>query len=438
MLKMISRPAVKLVERYLPDPYIFVLLLTIIAAVAAIAVERQTPLAVMRMWGDGFWNLLTFSMQMLLVLVTGFMLASSPPVKRLLQKIASFANTPGGAILLVTYVSLIASWINWGFGLVVGALFAKELAKLIKVDYRLLVASAYSGFVIWHGGLAGSIPLTIATDGHFTADQIGVIGTGSTIFAFFNLAIVVCLFIVMPLVNRMMLPDEKDSVYVDRNQLEDATDEKGPARITRPAERMENSVILAWLVGIPGLIFLLDHFLLRGGGLNLNVVNFMFLFLAIVLHRTPRSLLTSLHEAIKGGAGIVIQFPFYAGIMAIMIQSGLAASMSEWLVSFATETSLPFWTFLSAGIVNLFVPSGGGQWAVQAPVMLPAAEALGTDVSRIAMAVAWGDAWTNLLQPFWALPVLAIAGLKAKDIMGFCLVQLFITGAIISVGLVWF
>ncbi|WP_075880647.1 short-chain fatty acid transporter [Vreelandella massiliensis] len=438
MLKMISKPAVKLVDRYLPDPYIFVLLLTVIAAVAAIAVERQTPLAVMRMWGDGFWNLLTFSMQMLLVLVTGFMLASSPPVKRLLQKIAGFAASPGGAILLVTYVSLAASWINWGFGLVVGALFAKELAKLVKVDYRLLVASAYSGFVIWHGGLAGSIPLTIATDGHFTADQIGVIGTGSTIFAFFNLAIVVCLFIVMPLVNRMMLPDEKDSIYVDRAQLEDATDDSAPVRITRPAERLENSVMLAWLVGIPGLIFLLDHFVLRGGGLNLNVVNFMFLFLAIVLHRTPRSLLTSLNEAVKGGAGIVIQFPFYAGIMAIMIQSGLAASMSAWLVSFATETSLPFWTFISAGIVNLFVPSGGGQWAVQAPVMLPAAEALGADVSRIAMAVAWGDAWTNLLQPFWALPVLAIAGLKAKDIMGFCLVQLFITGAIISAGLVWF
>ncbi|MGY4878473.1 short-chain fatty acid transporter [Vreelandella aquamarina] len=437
MLKMISRPAVKLVERYLPDPYIFVLILTIIAAVAAIAVERQTPLAVMRMWGDGFWNLLTFSMQMLLVLVTGFMLASSPPVKRLLQKLANVAKSPGSAILLVTYVSLAASWINWGFGLVVGALFAKELAKLVRVDYRLLVASAYSGFVVWHGGLAGSVPLTIATEGHFSVDQIGVIGTGSTIFAFFNLAIVVCMFIVIPLVNRMMLPDEKDSVYVDPKLLGDDTDEQR-VRLTRPAERLENSAVLAWLVGIPGLLFLLDHFILRGGGLNLNVINFLFLFLAIVLHRTPRSLLTSLNEAIKGGAGIVIQFPFYAGIMAIMIQSGLATSMSEWLVSFATETSLPFWTFLSAGIVNLFVPSGGGQWAVQAPVMLPAAQALGADIPRIAMAVAWGDAWTNLLQPFWALPVLAIAGLKAKDIMGFCLIQLFITGAIISIGLVWF
>ena len=436
MLKMISKPAVKLVERYLPDPYIFVLLLTLIASVAAIAIERQTPLAVLRFWGDGFWGLLTFSMQMLLVLVTGFMLASSPPVKRILQKIAGTAKTPGGAIILVTLVSLAASWINWGFGLVVGALFAKELARLIRVDYRLLVASAYSGFVVWHGGLAGSIPLTIATEGHFTADQIGVISTGSTIFAFFNLAIVVCLFIAIPLVNRMMLPDEKDSVYVDPGVLNDEPEPVG--RITRPAERLENSLTLSLLVGVPGVLFLLDHFLLRGGGLNLNVVNFLFLFLAIVLHRTPRNLLNSLNEAIKGGAGIVIQFPFYAGIMAIMVQSGLAESMSEWLISFATASSLPFWSFISAGIVNLFVPSGGGQWAVQAPVMIPAAQALGADISRVAMAVAWGDAWTNLLQPFWALPVLAIAGLKAKDIMGFCLIQLFITGIIISVGLVWF
>lgn len=437
MLKFLSRPAVKLVERYLPDPFIFVLLLTLVAAAAAIGVERQTPLAVMRMWGDGFWGLLTFSMQMLLVLVTGFMLASSPPVKQLLQRIAGLARNPGHAILLVTFVSLAASWINWGFGLVVGALFAKELARQIRVDYRLLIASAYSGFVVWHGGLAGSIPLTIATDGHFLAEQMGIIGTGSTIFAFFNLAIVVCLFIAVPLVNRAMLPDEKESVYVDPKLLEEV-EPASRIRITRPAERLENSTILAWLVGIPGLVFLVDYFLLRSGGLNLNIVNFMFLFLAIVLHRTPRNLLNSLNEAIKGGAGIVIQFPFYAGIMAIMMQSGLAESLSEWLISFATETTLPFWSFISAGIVNIFVPSGGGQWAVQAPVMVPAAEALGADIPRIAMAVAWGDAWTNLLQPFWALPVLAIAGLKAKDIMGYCLIQLLVTGVIISIGLTWF
>ncbi|MDN3554568.1 short-chain fatty acid transporter [Halomonas maura] len=435
MLKLLSRPAVKMVERYLPDPYIFVLLLTVIAAAAAIAVERQTPLAVLRFWGDGFWNLLSFSMQMLLVLVTGFMLASSPPVKRLLQRLAGLANNAGAAIVLVTLVSLAASWINWGFGLVVGALFAKELARQIRVDYRLLVASAYSGFIVWHGGLAGSVPLTIATEGHLTAERIGVIGTGETIFSLFNLVIVLALFVAMPLFNRLMLPDEKDSVFVDPSLLDDGEEHR--VRITRPAERLENSMTLAWLVGIPGLLFLLDHFVLQGGGLNLNVVNFLFLFLAIVLHRTPRSLLESLHEAIKGGAGIVIQFPFYAGIMAIMVQSGLAETLSEALISLATEATLPVWTFLSAGIVNIFVPSGGGQWAVQAPVMLPAAEALGVDIPRVAMAVAWGDAWTNLLQPFWALPVLGIAGLKAKDIMGFCLVQLLLTGIIIAAGLTW-
>ncbi|MEO1959750.1 MAG: TIGR00366 family protein, partial [Paracoccus sp. (in: a-proteobacteria)] len=334
--------------------------------------------------GDGFWNLLTFSMQMLLVLVTGFMLASSPPVKRQLERLAGKAVTPARAIVLVTLVSLAASWINWGFGLVVGALFAKELARQIRVDYRLLVASAYSGFVVWHGGLAGSIPLVIATEGHFTADRIGVIGTSETIFSLFNLAIVVALFIVVPLVNRWMLPDEQNSVYVDADKLSDIEPHNGVA--TRPAEHLENSVSLAWLVGIPGLLFLLDHFLLRGGGLNLNVVNFLFLFLAIVLHRTPRRLLDSLNEAIKGGAGIVIQFPFYAGIMAIMVQSGLAETLSEGFVSIANADTLPFWSFISAGIVNLFVPSGGGQWAVQAPVMLPAAQALGADIPRIAMA----------------------------------------------------
>jgi len=333
-------------------------------------------------------------------------------------------------------VSLVASWINWGFGLVVGALFAKELARQVRVDYRLLVASAYSGFLVWHGGLAGSIPLTIATEGHFTADKIGVIPTSETIFAFYNLAIVVALFIAVPLINRLMLPDEQESVYVDPKLLESA-ESTDTDTTHRPADKLETSRILAWLIGIGGLAYLFDYYIVRGAGLNLNVINFTFLFLAIILHGTPRRLLKSLDEAIKGGAGIVIQFPFYAGIMAIMIDSGLAASLSEWFVSFSTALTLPFWSFLSAGLVNIFVPSGGGQWAVQSPVVISAAQALGADMPRVAMAVAWGDAWTNMLQPFWALPVLAIAGLKAKDIMGYCLIQLFVSGVLISIGLTW-
>lgn len=432
MLNTAAKPFVRLVERYLPDPYIFVLLLTLVVFTAAMLFEQQSPLAVVTQWGDGFWGLLSFSMQMLLVLVAGYMLASTPLVTGLLNRLAALAKSPGQAIILVTLISLLASWLNWGFGLVVGALFAKALARQIQVDYRLLVASAYSGFIVWHGGLAGSVPLTIATPGHFSENLIGLIPTTDTIFANFNLLLVAILFIAVPLVNRLMLPKAADSIYVDPAKLQDQ-----PARVgsnERPADKLENSMLLALLVGFAGIAYLVQYFV-KGGSLNLNIVNYLFIFLAIVLHGTPRRLLHSLQQAIQGGAGIVIQFPFYAGIMAVMIQSGLAQSMSEWFVSFASAHSLPFWSFISAGIVNIFVPSGGGQWAVQAPVMLPAALELGADVNRVAMAVAWGDAWTNMIQPFWALPVLAIAGLKAKDIMGFCLMQLLISGVIISLVL---
>ncbi|MEQ6247645.1 short-chain fatty acid transporter [Sulfitobacter sp. HNIBRBA3233] len=432
MLNAISRPMVRLVDRYLPDPFVFVTALTLIAAVAAMAVQGSTPMEVVTYWGDGFWALLSFSMQMLLVLVTGYMMASTPLVRRGLAALAGMARSPGGAILLVSFVSLAASWINWGFGLVVGALFAKELARLVRVDYRLLVASAYSGFIVWHGGLAGSVPLSIATEGHPFADITGIIPTSETIFSPFNLAIVVALFVVVPLVNRGMMPKEEESVFIDPALLEEERREIPEDRT--PAEYLETTPALSMLIGAGGVAWLIQYFM-AGNGLSLNVINFAFLTAAIILHGTPRNLLDALTDAVKGGAGIVIQFPFYAGIMAIMVQTGLAATVSTGFVNLASETTLPFFAFISAGIVNFFVPSGGGQWAVQAPVILPAAEALGVDLARASMAVAWGDAWTNMVQPFWALPILGIAGLRAKDIMGFCVIHLAITGVIISLGL---
>lgn len=263
-----------------------------------------------------------------------------------------------------------------------------------------------------------------------------MIPTSDTIFAFFNLGIVIMLFVAVPLVNRLMMPREEDSIYVDPSLLEEEPHKRGKAET--PAEKLEQSLILTMLIGISGLAYIFYYYVIQRGGINLNVVNFTFLFFAIVLHGTPRRLLDALDDAIKGTGGIVLQFPFYAGIMAIMLNSGLAATISEWFVSFASAMSLPFWTFLSAGLVNIFVPSGGGQWAVQAPVVIDAAQALGADMPRVVMAVAWGDAWTNMLQPFWALPALAIAGLRAKDIMGFCLIQLIISGVLISIGLTFF
>jgi len=433
MLNKVASPFTKLVERYLPDPFIFVILLTIITLVIANLATPATTLEVITSWGSGFWNLLSFAMQMLLVLVTGYMLASTSLISKLLTKLATLANTAPKAIILVTFISLLASWLNWGFGLVIGALFAKAIAKQTRVDYRLLVASAYSGFVVWHGGLAGSVPLTIASEGHFSQATMGIIGTEQTLFAGFNIAILIGLFIIMPLVNRYMLPSEKDSVYLDPSLLKNTLADK--VTITRPAQHLEQSKLLGMGIGLIGLAYLGYYFFIAGGGLNLNSVIALFLFLAITLHQTPHNLLNSLQQAIPSGAGIVIQFPFYAGIMAVMVDTGLAQQISQGFIAIADADSLPFYSFISAGLVNMFVPSGGGQWAVQAPIVIPAAQELGADMARVAMAVAWGDAWTNLIQPFWALPVLAIAGLKAKDIMGFCVVQLIITGVFISLML---
>ncbi|CAM3627998.1 short-chain fatty acid transporter [Aeromicrobium ponti] len=430
----------RIMQRYLPDPFLFVIILTFAVFGLGLIFTDNGPYQMVQHWGNGFWGLLVFSMQMVLVLVTGHVLASSQIFKKGLGALASTAKSPGQAIIIVTVVSMIASLINWGFGLVIGALFAKELAKKVKnVDYRLLIASAYGGFIVWHGGISGSIPLTIATPGHFSEEMIGVIATDQTIFAGFNLFIVLALFLILPFVNRFMMPSKEETIVVDSALLQDdvqaATLEKGAMT---PAERLENSRIISLLIGLFGLVFLFYYFASNGFKLNLDIVNFLFLFLGILFHGTPKQFLEAVVNAVKGASGIIVQFPFYAGIMGMMTTSGLAAVMSEGFVSISNEFTFHFFAFLSAGLVNFFVPSGGGQWAVQAPVMLEAAKAMDVSIPKTAMAVAWGDAWTNLIQPFWALPALAIAGLKAKDIMGYCVLTLLVSGAVISLGLLFF
>ncbi|MDJ0331788.1 short-chain fatty acid transporter [Planococcus sp. S3-L1] len=438
-MKGITRFSNNLMERYLPDPFLFVIILTVVVFGLGLGLTDSSPVQMVAFWGEGFWALLAFSMQMVLVLVTGFVLASSPIFKKGLGKLASFAKSPGSAILWVSVVSLAASWINWGFGLVIGALFAKELAKRVEnVDYRLLIASAYSGFLIWHAGFSGSIPLSIATEGHPFADKIGIIPTSETIFSSYNLIIVLALIIIVPLLNRMMMPKKEETVTVDPKVLVEPVAEDVPTKgDMTPAERLENSWILSIVIGALGIAFIVYYFSNNGFALTLDLVNFMFLFLGILFHGTPRKYLIAVQEAVKGAGAIIVQFPFYAGIMGMMTASGLAAVISEAFVSISTVDTFPLFAFLSAGLVNFFVPSGGGQWAVQAPIMLEAAEMLGSDPAKVAMAVAWGDAWTNMIQPFWALPALAIAGLKAKDIMGFCVIVLVVSGVVIGLGLLF-
>ncbi len=451
LFKRFTTFCVTIMQKYLPDPYIFCAMLTFIVFIGSMVLTKQSPLQIIGHWSGGFWSLLAFSMQMALVLVTGHTMASSVIFTKLLAKMASKLKTPRQAIVVVTLVSTIACILNWGFGLVIGAIFAKEIARKLKgVDYRLLIASAYTGFLVWHGGLSGSIPLQVASDNvdalsKQTAGAVFAnIPTSQTIFSPMNLFILGSLIILLPIINRAMYPSDDQVVVVDPKLLDDTIEvvQKPKSEMT-PAERIENSKVISIILGVMGWVYILQYFITKGFNLNLNLVNFIFLFTGIILHGTPRRFLNAFLEATKGASGILLQFPFYAGIMGIMTGTNsegvsLAILMSNFFVNISTPKTFPIFTFWSAGIVNFFVPSGGGQWAVQAPIVMPAGLKIGVSTAKSAMAIAWGDAWTNMIQPFWALPALGIAGLGAKDIMGYCLIVLIYSGFVISAGFLLF
>ena len=441
-------------QKYLPEPFIFAIILTFVAILVAMPVCHQSIAEVVSNWGGGVWNLLGFSMQMALVLVTGATLAAAPLIKKGISKLAAMPKTPAGAIALVTGISAVACWLNWGFGLIVGAIFAKEIAQKLKgVDYRLLIASAYSGFVVWHAGISGSIPLKMASDvNELVKDTNGVITSvipiGNTILDYHNIIMVVLVTVALVVINSLMHPKGNNIVAIDPAILNDddsvgANHHSPESPEKTPATRLENSRLLSALLAILGLSFLIISLFIKGKSFDLGSVILLFLFLGIVLHKTPIAYVRSFGKSVSGAAGILLQFPFYAGIMGIITGVGesgicLGTVVSEAFINISTSTTYPIYTFLCAAILNMFVPSGGGHWAIQAPIMFAAGEALNVNHGLTGMAIAWGDAWTNLIQPFWALPALAIAKLNAKDIMGFCLIDLVVSGIIIIGGLlIW-
>ena len=419
-----------------------------LAVVLAMPICHQTPMEVIEHWGNGVWGLLAFSMQMALVLVCGSTLAAAPVVKRGISAIATLPKTPAGAIALVTFVSALACWLNWGFGLIVGVIFAKEIArKLQGVDYRLLIASAYSGFVVWHAGLSGSIPLTMATPGDALKNATNGILTEpvpltQTVFDFHNLVMVAVIIAAITVVNALMHPKKEHVVTVAPDLLKEEPAAE-PKRAETPAEKLEGSRVLSWIVAALGLCYIVVKLGFRGGAVDLNTVIMLFLFFGILLHGTPLAYVRAFTKAATGAAGILLQFPFYAGIMGIITGVGesgicLGTVISDACIAISTPVTYPLFTFLCAAVLNLFVPSGGGHWAIQAPIMFAAGADLNVDPGLTGIAIAWGDAWTNLIQPFWAIPALAIAKLNAKDIMGFCIIDLIVSGIIICAGLlIW-
>ncbi|MGM7670937.1 short-chain fatty acid transporter [Microbacterium sp. A93] len=435
------RPINRFLERWIPSALTFAIVLTLIVAVLAMTLTQTSPVDVVKGWGDGLSGLLAFMTQMCLILLLGYMLANTRPVQKLLRWLARVPSNAGFAYVFVFVIAAIASLITWGLGLIVGTLLAREIAvearkRGLKVHFPLLVASGYSGFVVWHMGYSGSGPLTAATPDSFLAPSLGgeVLPITETTFSTWNMLAALGVIVVVAFLMFLIRPKKNDPIFeLPASVGSEETDEYDDEIVT-PADRIDASRILTTIVGVGLVIYLIVHFV-GGGTLTLDIVNWSFLALILLLVRNPFELIHLTKKAASNVGEILLQFPLYAGILGIMASSGLIALFSDAFVSIATPTTFGVLALLSAGIVNFFVPSGGGQFAVQGPIMLDAANQLGVDPAIAVMAVAYGDQWTNMIQPFWALPVLAIAGLKMRDILGYTFITLLGSGVVMALVL---
>jgi short-chain fatty acids transporter len=447
MLRALSRPLVGLVERWLPTALVFAVVLTGIVALLALGLTDSGPVDIVRGWGDGLVGLLAFMTQISLVLLFGYVLASTRQVRRLLVKAASLPRTPVQAYAEVTFAAAVASLLSWGLGLMVGVLLAQELARQgrergIRLHFPLLVACGYAGYVVWHMGYSGSGPLAAATPDSFVEKQIGrTVPVSETIFASWNMIAIVATVVLVVAAMASLRPRPQDRIVElpaeadassDPTDVPTAASSRQDVATRTPAEKVDGSRAITTALGIALVAYLVVYFTQEGFALTLDIVNWTFLALILLLVRSPDELGALVADAARNVGDILLQFPLYAGILGIMTTSGLIVVFSDFFVSVSTSSTLGLWAFLSGGLVNMFIPSGGGQFAVQAPVFLEAAQQLNVQPEVVIMGIAYGDQWTNMIQPFWALPVLAVAGLGIRDILGYTTIALLVSGVVFA------
>ncbi len=437
MLRSISQRFNVGVEKYLPDAFIFAIILTFITYIMGIVLAGQTPLAMIEHWYSGFWNFLAFTTQMLMILVTGYCLVEAPVVKKIVNRLASLPKTQGSALSLTMLVAGIGGYISWGLGFILGTLFAMEVARNVqKADYRILIAAAYTATIaILPASITVTAPLLVNTPGHSLEESIGLISLNQTIFGPMLLFVALVSFVLVIWAFRAMMPKENE-VIPFRHSGEIAASTEAPVRevSTTLAGKLENSRVINTILVVMGFTWIIMYFYKNGFNLELNILNFIFLFLGLALHGSPISYIRSITKAMPSASGISLQFPFYAGIMGMMAGSGLIAIIANWFVSISNEHTFPLFSLISACIVNIFVPSAGGQWQIQGPVMVEAAKALNLTPAIAVNTVTIGDLVTNLLQPFFVLPALGLSGLSLKDIWGYCMVAMFIIFFVAAIG----
>lgn len=431
-------------ERWIPDAYVFALLATAVVCVAAFLVLLESrsagaaALEVARLWGGGFWDLLGFTLQMALVIITGAVLATTRPLSRVIVALASVPRTPRGAVAWVTFFAMASSWFNWGFSLIFSAMLAREVARRMeRVDYRALCASAFLGLgSIWAQGLSGSAALQMATPSALQpairaiVSRDGVVPDGlipltHTIFLWQSLAAVAVELVVVTTLMYFAAPTGARARPAKALGLElgpSALDAPAPASRGTPGEWLEHqphlSVVFVLLAGT----FLVSTFTNAPeplNALNLNTINLAFLTLGVALHGTPARLMRAVKEATPGVWGVLLQFPLYAGLAALITRTQLNEHLAGWFVSVSTPTSFPAVIAVYSAVLGIFVPSGGSKWVIEAPYVMQAAHDLKVHLGWMVAVYDLGEALANLLQPFWMLPVLGLFGLKARDVMGY-------------------
>lgn len=447
------------VEEWMPNPFLFALILSYIVFVAGIVIEGVSPFAMISYWNDGFWGLLTFMMQMVLILVTGYVVAYHPIVQRFIRGLCQFPSSGPQAVVFVGVIAMVVTWIQWGLGLIFGAVLAREMGRQanergLTVHYPLLCVAGYMGMgLTWHWGLAGSAPLLMNTPNNIFIQKgvvEGLIPTSLTIFHPYTLTLVVLGIIYASIMLYWLSPTEANSIsiteYIPEDQLSDdtvtATD--GGAETTADestettmADRINNSRLIGGLIALTGIGVTIYTFATQGlGALNLNVVNFAFMFIGLALFTRPQAYQEQFYDAILATGGIVLQFPFYAGIIGMMNESGLSQTLAEAIVSLSTPATFPAVAWITAAIINLFVPSGGGEWTVIGTTILQAAEELGVPDGMAVVAFAVGDAHTNLFNPFWALPLLGITQVRARDMFGYAIAMLLLLIPFLFIALI--
>ena len=441
-LDSLAQPFVRFVDKCYPDAFLFVIILTFITFFLSLGFTDSNSLEIINSWGNGLPKLFTFTAQICVIMITAHALAHTDPIERFLNRVGSLPNSQVHAYAIVAFVSGIASLFAWSFGLIVGGLIAKFVAigcqkKSIKVHYPLIVASAYSGYVIWHMGYSSSAALFVASENHSLIDKIGILPVTETIFSSFNIFMALATLLTITIVAPLMRPkDSKNIIEVDAKKLF-KKEEKGIKRISSVAEVIENNRKISFLFGFVILFFILNTFYEKGFFLDLNLVSWTFLCVGLMLSNSSIHYVRLINNAAPTVGPIILQYPFYAGIMGIMADTGLINILANKIVLVSSADTLPFFSFLSGGLVNMFIPSGGGQWAVQGPVMIEAAEILGVNPSFVVLGVAYGDQWTNMIQPFWTIPLLAIAGLHMRQIMGYTFVIFIFTGFIFGGSLLF-